>query len=350
MKAMIYEGPRNLKVLEVEDFPLKNDEVRISALFSGISHGTEMNVYRGYAPFFRRKMDWDVRLFQNARESEKWNYPVRSCDPGVWYMGYANVGKVIETGSEIKNIRTGDIVYSHAPHQSQVIRKECDVIRLPDSIKPEHGIFFTNLMTTFNGILDTSIKLGDVVAVSGLGVLGQLTVQLAKLSGAFRVYGIDLLEKRNSAAAVNGADRVFNPQKYEDVALEIRKLTDNKGVDAVIEVSGNTRALKEAIRIAAPDTTITALGWYQGSCSDLDLSEEFHHNRVTIRSSWTAEIGPSIRHMWNNGRKEKMVLELLSKLSLDNLITHRIPYDSVAEAYRMIDSNPGDIIQMVLTY
>ena len=83
MKVMIYEGPRKLRLAEVEDMPINKNEVRIQTMFSGISHGTEMNVYRGNAPFFRRKADWDVRLFRPADESEKWSYPIRSCDPGV---------------------------------------------------------------------------------------------------------------------------------------------------------------------------------------------------------------------------------------------------------------------------
>lgn len=350
MKVMVYEGPRKLRVEEADDFTIGTEQVRIQTMYSGISHGTEMNVYRGSAPFFKRDMDWGVRLFKNVDENEAWHYPIRSCDPGVWYMGYANVGKVIEAGKNVKDINVGDIVYSHAPHQSQVIKNWQDVIKLPDNIKPQHGVLFTNLMTAYNGILDTKIKLGDSIAVSGLGVLGQLVVQMAKFSGAFGVYGIDVFNKRLDAALQNGADKVFNVKTTTDIAYEIRKLTNNRGADTVIEVSGNTSALNEAIRIAAPDTTVTALGWYQGQCIGLDLSEEFHHNRVSIKCSQTGAVSPEISHMWNDKRKEKVCLDLLSKLNLENIITHEIPFENVAEAYEMIDKDPKDIIQIVLTY
>lgn len=350
MKVMVYEGPRKLRLEEMEDYPLKENEVRIQTLFTGVSHGTEMSVYRGSVPFFRRKNVWDLRLFRPADEKDLWGYPIKSCTPGVWYMGYANVGKIIEIGKEIKDLKIGDIVYSNAPHQSQIVKTEDQVIKLPENIKPEHGVFFTNLMTTFNGILDTRIKLGDTIAVSGLGALGQLVTQMAKMSGAFQVYGIDMFDKRLEVAMENGADIVFNPKTCSDIAYEIRKLTGNKGADSVIEVSGSQKALNEAIRIAAPDTTVTALGWYQGLCTDLDLSEEFHHNRISLRSSQTVFINPEIRHMWDNKRKENACIGLLSKLKLDNLITHKIPYEHAAEAFEMIDKNPKDIIQLVLTY
>lgn len=350
MRIMTYMGPRQLRVSEVEDPELKENEIRIETLFSGISHGTEMNVYRGLAPYFRRRQDGELRLFKPAADNERWTYPVRSCDPGVWYMGYASVGKVAEVGSDVTLIRVGDIVYADAPHQSQIIRKETEVVKLPGTVKPEHGVFFTNLMTTFNGILDSNIKLGDTVVVSGLGVLGQLLVQMAQLSGAFQTYGIDVFEKRGEVAIANGADMVFNPQHGADIAHEIRKRTDHRGADVVLEASGSGKALQEAIRIAAPDTSVIALGWYQGFRHDLDLSEEFHANRITIKSSQTGGVNVEFRHLWNFKRKQQAVVELLSRLKLDNLITHKIPYENVADAYEMVDQTPSEVIQVVLTY
>lgn len=57
MKAIMYEGPRQLKVIEMPKLPMKEDQIRLKSLCSGVSHGTEMNVYRGLAPFFRKKQD-----------------------------------------------------------------------------------------------------------------------------------------------------------------------------------------------------------------------------------------------------------------------------------------------------
>lgn len=350
MKIMVYNGPRQLTVQEAPELSMNENEVRIQTICSGLSHGTEMNVYRGLAPFFRRKYDPDTRLFVDADTAETWQYPTRSCDPGVWYMGYANVGRVIAAGAAVKKVKVGDIVCSSAPHQSEVVKAETDVIVIPDGVKPEYGIFFTNLMTTFNGILDSHIKLGDTVVVMGLGVLGQLVSQMAKMSGAFRVYGIDMFETRLKAALENGCDRVFNPGGCADVAKEIRKLTNNKGADVVIEVTGNSAALNEAVRIAAPETSVTALSWYQGMIKGLDLSEEFHHNRIGIKQSQTNNIDPAFRTLWDDKRRIESCLKILENLKLDNLITHRIPYDEVAAAYEIVDKNPEKAIQVLITY
>jgi len=348
MKVMVYEGPRTVSLAEVPDFPLQKNQVRTKTLYTGLSHGTEMNVYRGVAPFFKNKMDPETKLFVPA-EQDAWTYPIRSCDPGVWYMGYANVGEVIEIGADVKEFALGDIVFSNSPHQSQVVLNAEDAVKLPEGLKPEQGVFFANLITSYNAILDSEIKLGDKIAVSGLGVLGQMASQMVKMSGALEVYGIDLFEKRREAALANGVDKVFDPTAG-DVAMQIRKLTNKKGPDSVIESSGSVKGLHNAIRVAAPDTTITALSWYQGACSDLNLAEEFHHNRVAIRCSQMVWINPKIRHMWDTERRKQTCVELIQKLKLGNLITDIIPYDKVASAYELVDKHPADIIQVVLKY
>ena len=82
----------------------------------------------------------------------------------------------------------------------------------------------------------------------------------------------------------------------------------------------------------------------------LDLSEEFHHNRVTIRSSQTGGINPSIRHMYSDERKVRHCLQLLEKLKLENLITHRYHLEDIQSAYEQIDNDPSEIIQVAITY
>lgn len=348
MKAIMYEGPRELKVIEVPKQKMSEGQIRIKSMYSGVSHGTEMNVYRGLAPFFRKKQDPETRLFVPAEENEVWEYPVKSCDPGVWYMGYASVGEVIETGSKVVGIAVGDLVACSAPHQEENVINAEDAVLLPKSIPPEKGVLFTNLITAYNGIMDTHISLGDVVVISGLGVIGQLLVQMAKMSGAYKVYGVDVLEMRRDAALENGCDEVFDPSVC-DTALEIRKRTKNRGADKVIEASGNARALNEAIRIAAPETTVTALAWYQGGLSAVDLSEEFHHNRIGIKQSQTGAVDPSFSNLWDYARRVDTCLHILENLKTDNLFTE-FAYDEIQSAYQMIDKEPDKIIQAVITY
>jgi len=349
MRVLTYTGPRSLTVETVEDIPLKPHQCRIRSMFSGISHGTEMSAYRGIAPFFTLEMDPETRLFHEIEADKRLKYPIRSCDEEAWFMGYSNVGMVIEVGEEVEGFAVGDIVFSHGRHQTIVNKNHKKIFKIPDGLRPELAVFFTNLVTAYNAVLDTRLKVGDTVVVLGLGVVGQLIAQIAKKSGASVVVGVDLYEHRLEVAKANGLDVAINPNRVTDVALETRKYTSRKGADAVFEASGNAAALNEAVRIAAPDTTVTAVGWYHGT-SQLMLAEEFHQNRITIRASQTLGIDPSIRHTYDDDRKRKVARRLLTELQLENLISHRIPFEEAPKAYEMIDTRPQDVLQVLLVY
>ena len=290
-----------------------------------------------------------MRLFVPAKSNEVWTYPVRSCDPGVWYMGYAAVGEVIEVGSNVKDIEVGDIVAASAPHQSESVIDASAAVKLPKDMDPNRGIFLTNLITTLNGVMDTHIVLGEVVVVSGLGVLGQLVCQLARMNGARKVYGVDMIELRRQTALKNACDEVFDPAAC-DVAVEIRKRTNNRGADKVIEVSGNSHALNEAIRIAAPETTVTVISWYQGELKGVNLSEEFHHNRIGIKQSQSNHMDPQFSGLWDYARRVDTAVDLLGKLELNDLITQKVQYKDVPEIYQVIDKDPSKVIQAEIVY
>ncbi len=350
MKVMVYDGPRKLRIAEAEPPALGAGQVRVKSICSGISHGTEMSIYRGLVPFFHSYKDEETGVFVESKAENVWTYPVRSCDPGVWYMGYSCVGKVVELGAGVTDLAVGDIVYTCTPHQSEAVVNAADAVKLPDAVPPAHAVVFNNLRTAFNGILDAEIKLGDTVIISGLGVLGQLGVQMAKMSGAMQVIGLDVIGKRREVALANGADAVFDPSASDNIAYDVRKYIGGKGADAVLEMSGNLHALQAAIKMCRYNGVVTATGWYQGPCTPLDLSGEFHNNRITLRSSQTCGVAPAIADMWDDPRKTATCVKILERLKLDNLITQVVPYADVRQAYELVDTRPADVIQVVLQY
>ncbi len=349
MNIAVYTAPKTLEVREHESIEiLGENQVRVKSLFSGISHGTEMGVYRGVAPFFSKQYDPAIRLFVPANAQDTWQYPIRSCDPGVWYLGYSVCGEVIETGDKVTTLSVGDKVYINASHQSEHCVDADKAVKLPNSLDPRYGVFITNLMTAFNGILDSDIKLGDVVVIMGQGVIGQLTAQLAKLSGGI-VYVVDTIDKRLEASTKIGADETFNPMTRDDIASVIREKTSGRGADIVIDATGSSKALQQAIRIAAPESKVIALSWYQGD-SVINFADEFHHNRITIRCSQANFTRPDFAHIWTFERKLEFCTSLLSKLDLETLITNEYPFEQIQTAYEKIDTHPEEIIQCVLSY
>ena len=168
IKAAEITGPRQVTLVEDELAEPGAGEVAIRSLYSGISHGTEMNVYRGDAPMWQRKQDRRTRLFVDADEPE-WRYPLR--------YGYACVGVITAVGSDVAEVAEGDVVFCFAPHQSAHVLPAKSVFKVPEGIDPRAGVLTAVLNTTFNGILDADLHLGECVVVFGQGVLGQLTVQ-----------------------------------------------------------------------------------------------------------------------------------------------------------------------------
>jgi 2-desacetyl-2-hydroxyethyl bacteriochlorophyllide A dehydrogenase len=341
---LIFIGPRSISFREYNEKTINPKEVKVKTIYSGISHGTEMNVYRGIAPFFNKTWDPSLRLFKIGKAS--WEYPIT--------YGYEEVGRVIEVGNEVTGIKEGDIVALGYGHRTTAILNS-DIAKanvLPSGVEPIEGIFMGIAPTALNIILDASIRVGEAVAIFGQGVVGLITMQLAKLNGADPVIAVDLIDKRLNLSKKLGADIILNPQKCKDVAQTIRELTDGKGVDIAIEVSGSYKALHEAIRSCAYSSKVVAAGFYPLAGKDLFLGEEFHHNRITIVGSQIAGINPELKHRWDHSRLRKTIINMIQKrkINLKELISHQIPFEEAANAFELIDHHPEEVIQVVLTF
>lgn len=338
-KAAVFTAPGRVDVREVPVAAPKDGEVQIATMFSGISAGTEMNVYRGRAPQWHLRFDPETRLFSRTEGSE-WTYPRT--------YGYANVGRVVASGPGVNTPESGDVVFSYSPHQSVVVTAADATVRLPERLEPRFGVLNANLNTALNGVLDARPSLGDTVVVSGLGVIGLLVTQLLRRAGVGQLIGVDRMAARRDLALRLGADVVLDPSA--GVAERVRALTRNRGADIVIEVSGAAAALNEAIRTAGFGGRVVAISWYGGTFESLNLSGEFHHNRPRILSSQVGSVNPDLGPLWNMARREEVVSGLLTELNLAPLFTHEFPIDRAADAYALVDAAPDGLVQCVLTY
>jgi 2-desacetyl-2-hydroxyethyl bacteriochlorophyllide A dehydrogenase len=331
-------GAREMAIFDQPLPAVGPTDVALETLFSGISAGTEMNVYRGSAAQWRTKRDADTGLFEPTDEPE-WSYPMA--------YGYAAVSRVTEVGAEVDTVHVGDLVYTYTSHASAAVVPAAAVIPLPDLADPRVGVLNANVNTAYNGILDAHPRLGDVVVVSGLGVIGLIQVQLLHRSGA-RVIGVDAVAHRRELAERFGAEVTLAPGA--DVAATVRRLTGNRGADIVMEVSGASPALNEAIRIVGYSGTVIAMSWYGGTFESLSLSGEFHHNRPRIVASQVGGLPPEIGPLWSMARRQEVASQLLQDLDLAPLLTHERDIEDAAEAYRIVDSRPDDLVQFVLSY
>lgn len=343
--VIVLEGPRAIGIEEAPDRPLAAHEVRIRTLYSGISAGTELTLYRGSNVYLHKQWDASRRLFLPAETPTK-QYPVRD-------LGYEEVGEIVEVGDEVSRVQPGQIVYGTWGHRTHhIVTEEYAAGRLlPAGLEPILGIYSHMIAIALNGILDAAIRLGETVAVFGLGVPGQIVAQMAKRSGA-TVIGVDLIEARRAKAVeLAAADHVLDAAAGR-VAEQIKKLTEGRGADVCIEASGAYPALHEAIRAAAYSAKVVALGFFQGPGTGLALGDEFHHNRINVVCSQIAGVGPELTYRWNRDRlvRTGMRLQAEGVLRLRPLITHVAPWREAAAVFRMLDQEPAAALQAVLDF
>lgn len=354
-KIAVFTGPRAVAFIDRPVDVLGPNDARVQTLFSGISHGTEMNVYRGKAPQWSKRYDPVLRLFVPVSpeaaippsrgywkpSDTHWDYPLA--------YGYQNVGRVVEVGTSVTTVKPDDLVFAYEPHQTMCVAPAASLIRLPNLRNPAQGVVYSNINTAYNGVLDADIRLDDVVVIFGQGLIGLLVTQFVRRSAAQKVIVVDPIASRREIALRLGATAALDP-KAGDVALQIREQTDGRGADVTIDVTGSYAALQEAIRAAAPNTTVIALSWYGGTAEALNLSEEFHHNRITIKCSQVAAVDPDLSATHSVSRRMAHVLEAFDTLEIDSLLTHRLPFTDAAMAYDLVDNHSSEVIQVYLEY
>ena len=344
-ESIVLEAPRIIGFEEVTDRALAANEVRLRTLYSGISAGTELTAYRGTNVYLHKQWNQGQRLFVPGEAPSK-QYPVRD-------LGYEESGEVIEVGSSVTRVKIGDIVCGTWGHRTMHIAAEDYAAGrlLPADLDPILGIYSHMAAIALNGILDAAIRLGETVAVFGLGVPGQIVAQMAKRSGS-RVIGVDMMAARLAKAVELAAVDVSLDASAGRIAEQIKDLTGDRGADVCIEASGAYPALQEAVRSAGYSGKVVALGFFQGPGQSLYLGEEFHHNRINVVCSQISGVSPELSYRWNRDRLVRTGIRLQAEgvLQLRPLITHIVPWREAADTYRMLDQDPGAALQVVLDF
>lgn len=338
-----FTGPRHAAVVPEDTPPLQPQDVRLQTLFSGISAGTELTAYRGTNPYLNRRWDAALRLFMDGDTGLE--YPVNG-----W--GYEEVGRVVELGAGVSGLKVGDIVWGTWGHRTHAVRtaEYCARRLLPPEVDARIGIFSQIGGIGLNLVLDADIHLGETVVLFGLGVPGQIAAQMARLNGA-RVIGVDLLAARRDLAMRLGIHETLDPSSGS-VAERVRELTEGRGADVVLDVTGSYVALQEAIRCAAYNAKVIVASFLQGGGTALRLGEEFHHNRVALISSQISGVSPAVQHRWSVDRlcHTAMNLAVEGRINVTDLISHEFDLDDAPAAFDMLDDQPDEALQVVLRF
>jgi 2-desacetyl-2-hydroxyethyl bacteriochlorophyllide A dehydrogenase len=338
-----FGAPGEVTLADEDVRPVGPSEVRVRTLYSGISAGTELTAYRGSNPYLAKRWAPERRLF--IEDDVSFDYPIDG-----W--GYEEVGRVVEVADGVSTLHPGDVVWGTWGHRSDAVLASDYAARrvLAKGTEPIVGVFAQIGAIALNAVLDADIHVGETVAIFGQGVPGLIAGQLARLNGA-TVIATDAIPLRRELAGRLGAAHVFAPEAGS-AAERIKEVTEGRGADATIEITGSYRALHEAIRATAYNSTVVASGFYQGEGAGLSLGEEFHHNRVRIVCSQISGVSPRLGHRWDELRLQRTVMSLAAegRLELSPLVSHVIPAARAAEAFRLLDHRPQDTVQVVLEF
>jgi len=262
-------------------------------------------------------------------------------------MGYCNVGVVLETGGDIASFEIGTRIASNGKHAEVVSVPVNLCARVPDVVSDDEAAFTVVGAIALQGIRLVQPTLGEVVVVTGLGLIGQLTVQLLLAHGC-RVLGIDFDAARLALAKSFGAE-VVNLGAGEDPVRAAERFSRGRGVDAVIVTAAtkSSEPIHQAALMCRKRGRIVLVG-----VSGLELSrDDFFKKELTFQVS--ASYGPGrydpnyeekgqdypvgfVR--WTEQRNLEAVLDMMAsgRLDVKPLISHRFSLEQTEAAYEVV--------------
>jgi 2-desacetyl-2-hydroxyethyl bacteriochlorophyllide A dehydrogenase len=323
------DGPGSISVLTGEQAPPERDQVLVKTIVSAISPGTELKFFRG---------DFSPGCGTFTEED-----PIgqRNCYP--FLIGYSTVGEIIGAGSSHNDL-VGRKVFAYVPHQSSFISRPSDLVFLSDDADPRRFIFTANMETAFNLIMDGRPMMGEEVLILGQGVVGLLLTRLLSEYPLANITTVETHPERRKKSLEMGAHISITP---EDLDPAISRC---QGFDLVYEVTGNTDAINTAVKYCGFSARLVIGSYYGDKKGLVKLGDDFHRKRIRIISSQVSTIDPTLSGRWTMNRRLKTVMDMISRVEPERLISHEFHIDDAVSAYELLQGKKGGYLQIILTY
>jgi len=351
-RQLMMVEPGKLAIGEYELPELGEGELRVKAEQAASKHGTEM---AGFKEYGKRRGRFDRELGCYIRPDGEADAaageapaPFKPRPVG----GNMFVGTVTELGPGVDGYAEGERVLGYGGFREvQTVRAGRQLWKVPADLDWRSAVCLDPADFAMAAVRDGHVRVGDAVAVFGMGAIGLMCVQICRLSGAHPVIAVDPLEIRRAAAAGCGADLVLDPAS-DDAALEVRKATQKRGADVVIEYSGNVRAMQEAIRACAFGGNVVAGAYPPPYPEGLDLGAEAHLNIPNIIFSRACS-EPNREHpRWDEPRIYatcwRMICE--GRLTGEPVVKPVVPFEKLPEEYMKVATDPASNVKLGCEY
>jgi S-(hydroxymethyl)glutathione dehydrogenase/alcohol dehydrogenase len=272
-------------------------------------------------------------------------------------LGHEASARVLEIGPGVTSVKPGDTVVLHwRPSQGiqsrtpdykwrgnklnagwvttfndHAIISENRMSVIPADFDPKIAPLFGCAVTTAAGVVnnDAGLKIGESVAIFGVGGVGLNLVQFAALAGGNPIVAVDLLDHKLEMARARGATHCINAGKVRDVASAIRAIVGDKGPDKVLETTGVKGVIEMAYELTHPDGTCVLVGVPNEKVSIYTLP--IHFNKV-LTGSHGGDARPHIDIPRIIG------LVRAGRISFDGIITHEFPLAEINGAFDLVRS------------
>ncbi len=269
-------------------------------------------------------------------------------------LGYCNAGVVTEVGEGVRGFTPGDRVASNGPHAEVVSVPPNLCARIPDTVTDEVASFTVLAAIGLQGVRLAKPTIGECFVVTGLGLVGLLTVQLLRAQGC-RVLGIDFDESKLALARGMGAETVHAGDEHA-VYAAASAFSNGRGVDGVILAAAtqSNTPVSQAAQMCRKRGRIVLVG-----VVGLELSRsDFFEKELTFQVSCSYGPGrydPNYEQLgqdypigfvrWTEQRNFEAVLDLMESGALDPapLISHRFAFGSAPAAYDLLASEEGSL-------
>lgn len=366
MKQVFRKGLSHIVVAEAPEPMVTPNHVLVNPVYSLISSGTESaSIHEGIIkevaenPSQLRKVWEGVKAMgPTATISE-----VRAKFKEYAALGYAGAGVISERHPSVTEFEAGDrVAYGGegTGHGQTILASRNLIVRVPDNVPFHHACFTTLGSIALNSIRISEVGVGDVVAVVGLGLVGQLVAQLARLQGA-RVIGIDLRSDRVALAKKSGVDHGLDGSV--SIAEEVSAITNGLGADCVIvaAASKSSAPCQLALQICRDRGTIVIVGavemefpWSEMYMKEIRLlmSRAYGPGSYDPEYEVHGHDYPIAYVRWTEKRNMEEFLRLvaLGRIDLQSLITHEFNLEDAPQAYRAVMDPASNSLGVLLRY
>lgn len=334
MKAAVLYAQKDIRIEEIEKPTIQDHEVLIKVKASGVC-GSDIPRVLGTASHYY---------------------------PNVF--GHEFSGEVVEIGTEVTHVKAGDKV-SVAPLKPCLTCEDClsgnhalckqysfigsreygawaeyvkapaiNVVKLPDTVSYIQGSFLEPVTVALHGLFVMDFKPMTRVAITGMGTIGLLTLQCAKIMGAKEITVFDIDDERLKVAKELGANYVINT-KTDDIHEKVKDYTDGKGFEMVLETAGVPFTEMLCLEIAANKGSVMYIGTpHVAFTIEPKQFEYMNRKELTLRGSWMSYSAPYPGKEWTLGAYYLGT----GQIKVEKLIDRVIPIEEIGAAFEAIEA------------